>query len=328
MEIEDVNDFIDEKGKTKCDIFNNKGALLVNKGKIPPEKIGFMLVYTYVSEYNEFSKPVYEKKDIVNENNDIEKKKENLINKVGNNTYKTFDEVTSTVKNVLSKPAFKENDLSNIKELIDDTYKKNHVDLHYCIRTLRTSDTYTYNHSISVYLIFIQAMKDFKKYINNDLFWNVFKRSYAHINFNPENIKKYGIGALLHDIGKAMIPEAILKKKTSLIDKEFEIMKQHPSIGANILKKVNVTDLNILEIVGNHHSKYLTFKQYGQSALSQICNIIDIYDACRSIRSYKKAFDLEKTLEILHDESDIAKWHPFIFNIIINNTIPKFEKNS
>ena len=56
-----------------------------------------------------------------------------------------------------------------------------------------------------------------------------------------------------------------------------------------------------------------------------ICNIIDIYDACRSERCYKNSLSYETTLTILNKEYKKYNWNKFIYNIILKDTLPKFE---
>lgn len=69
----------------------------------------------------------------------------------------------------------------------------------------------------------------------------------------PEEIERIRIGAMLHDVGKIFIPNPILTKTTFLTDLEFEIIKRHPVIGANLLKINNINQY--ADIVYNHHER-------------------------------------------------------------------------
>lgn len=117
--------------------------------------------------------------------------------------------------------------------------------------------------------------------------------------------------APLHDIGKVGVPDAILKKESKLTPEEFEIMKGHCKYGADILKiakkKLNFESYLTLAIplVLSHHEKWdgtgypegLTGNAIPLSA--QIMALADVYDALRSERCYKKAFDHSKSMDII-----------------------------
>lgn len=115
-------------------------------------------------------------------------------------------------------------------------------------------------------------------------------------------------GGVLHDIGKLGIPDSILLKNGPLSDDEWVIMRQHTIIGAELLqglKSMNQT----LAIVRNHHERWdgggypdgLTGEEI--PLLARIFQFADIYDALASERPYKKAFDNQKILSILEEET-------------------------
>ena len=110
----------------------------------------------------------------------------------------------------------------------------------------------------------------------------------------------------MHDIGKMGIPDKILFKPGSLSPDEWEIMKTHTLIGAKILGENKSPYLKMgAEIAFNHHERwdgggYPNRKQGEAIPLAaRIMNICDIYDALRSKRSYKPAFDHQKTMDII-----------------------------
>lgn len=104
--------------------------------------------------------------------------------------------------------------------------------------------------------------------------------------------------ALMHDIGKIGIPDAILNKPGKLDDEEYEIMKTHTIIGANILK-----DFTAVPHIGDgalgHHENY-NGKGYPNGVISrkqpivvQIIRVADTYDAMATKRAYRKPLDKE-----------------------------------
>tara|TARA_R110002074_G_scaffold228259_2_gene399807 strand:- start:2300 stop:3385 length:1086 start_codon:yes stop_codon:yes gene_type:complete len=110
----------------------------------------------------------------------------------------------------------------------------------------------------------------------------------------------------MHDIGKIGIPDNILLKPGGFEADEWEIMKSHATIGAKILGNSKSPYLKMgAEIALNHHERwdgggYPNGKQ-GESIplAARIMNICDIYDALRSKRPYKPAFDHQKAVEII-----------------------------
>jgi putative nucleotidyltransferase with HDIG domain len=104
-------------------------------------------------------------------------------------------------------------------------------------------------------------------------------------------------GALLHDIGKIGIPDAVLRKPGRLTDEEFEIMKQHTVIGYDICKPLNLGD-GILMLIRNHHEKldgtgYPDGLKFGELPLPlRIVCLADAFDAMSSSRPYRNVMDV------------------------------------
>ncbi len=125
----------------------------------------------------------------------------------------------------------------------------------------------------------------------------------------PENKMIYlQRGALLHDIGKLGIPDDILKKPGSLTDREWEIMRQHPIMAYDWLSSISFLE-DSLDIPYCHHERWdgtgypqgLKGEQIPLSA--RIFAIIDVYDALRSDRPYRKAWSRKTTIQHIRDQS-------------------------
>jgi putative two-component system response regulator len=104
--------------------------------------------------------------------------------------------------------------------------------------------------------------------------------------------------ALLHDIGKIGIPDYILNKNSKLTDEEYETIKQHPSIGVEILKKI--TEMPKIEIGAHYHHERFDGKGYPEGLagysipeIGRIIAVADAYDAMTSRRSYRSALPQE-----------------------------------
>src|SRR5215831_8381988 len=118
-------------------------------------------------------------------------------------------------------------------------------------------------------------------------------------------------GALLHDIGKLAVPEYILNKPGKLTEAEFAKMKIHPTVGGDILKRVNFP-YPVEDIVRYHHEKwdgsgYPKGLRADQIPLvARIISVVDFYDATRCDRPYRKGMKREDSLALLHKMSGTA----------------------
>lgn len=112
------------------------------------------------------------------------------------------------------------------------------------------------------------------------------------MGYSDDDAKTLYIMALMHDVGKIGIPDAIINKPGALTDEEFKIVKSHPVIGANILKEVDAFE-KISEIALNHHERVdgkgypngLTGNEISDEVA--IVSVADAYDAMTSRRSYR-----------------------------------------
>lgn len=104
--------------------------------------------------------------------------------------------------------------------------------------------------------------------------------------------------ALIHDVGKALIPSEVLNKKGPLTPKEREIIKLHNDLGYELLRSSRLNP-RILMLIQNHHG-------YGQQnfpkdSMSQILTVADIYSALKEPRPYKPAMSNEQAFKILEE---------------------------
>lgn len=132
----------------------------------------------------------------------------------------------------------------------------------------------------------------------------------------PENeVERIKIGALLHDVGKIGIPENVLKKPGKLTDEEWEIMKQHPTIGAEKVIAPNEALRDLIPIVKYHHER-LDGKGYPEHLKgneipleARIVSIADAYHALVSDRPYRKGLPIETACAILKEGAG-TQWDP------------------
>lgn len=141
-----------------------------------------------------------------------------------------------------------------------------------CMNELRSADEYTYNHSINVSIYGMLLGK-----------WS---------GLENEDITNIVQAGLLHDMGKAKIPNEILNKKGKLTEEEYRIMKKHAQLGYEMVKSNQKIPGTVKDSVLCHHER-LDGSGYPKKIkildlYSRIIAIADVYDALTSQRVYKK----------------------------------------
>lgn len=125
------------------------------------------------------------------------------------------------------------------------------------------------------------------------------------LNLPDAEVKRIALGALLHDVGKIGIPENVLRKPTHLSDGEWEVMKQHPVIGAEKVLLPNETLADLIPMVKYHHEHWdgsgYPEKLKGEEIpfSARIVAIADAYHALISDRPYRKGLSVQRACEIL-----------------------------
>ena len=129
---------------------------------------------------------------------------------------------------------------------------------------------------------------------------------------SPEDIDAIALAAIMHDVGKIAIPDAILNKPGRLTAEEFEIMKTHTVQGARLLERIpQMRELGAYRYacdIARHHHERWDGRGYPDglkgdeiSVWAQIVSLADVYDALVSKRVYKDAFAREEALRMIRD---------------------------
>jgi len=225
-----------------------------------------------------------------------------------------FEETTSYSKKVLSSKQFQEFEANYlhkteffqtmINQIIDkkiplDTdsmYKEvtslisdnmSSVTVFDMLHNMRQYDDFTYMHSINVALI-----------------CNIFAK---WLDFSSADIETATLCGLLHDIGKVLIPDKIIRKPARLSPAEYNIIKTHTLQGYNILIDYNIND-NIKEAALMHHERCdgsgypLGVNSDRLSAFVKIVAIADVYDAMTAARIYRGPLCPFKVIGIFETE--------------------------
>lgn len=159
---------------------------------------------------------------------------------------------------------------------------------------IKSRDDYTFLHSVSVCALMVAFCKS--------------------TGMDSEMTRQAGLGGLLHDTGKSLIPDEILNKPGRLTDEEFDIVKAHPKNGYDILLKTPHIGPIPLDITLHHHERRDgsgypdNLRGDNISTLSQMAAIVDVYDAITSDRSYHKGIPAAEALR------RIFEWSKHHFN--------------
>ena len=153
------------------------------------------------------------------------------------------------------------------------------------LNTISAKDNYTKDHSQNVSKLCV-------------MFAN-------YLNLSEDDVENLRIAALFHDIGKIGIPDSILQKEGKLTDTEYETIKLHPVIGANIFSSTDIFK-HIAPIIVAHHERVdgtgypNNLKENEIPYLAKILTICDCFDAMVSKRSYKEKMTIEYAIEQLN----------------------------
>lgn len=210
---------------------------------------------------------------------------------------KVYEETYESVKNFLESARGGAIDLTFAQPLVGDIIKSlsRNVDALVTLSLLKKTDEYTYAHSVNV-TIFAVAFASF-------------------LGMPEDRLHNVGLAALLHDYGKALIPNEILTAPRSLTFQEFEIMRSHVALGLEKIKLFSSVDPEVVEGIAQHHEKHngtgypcrLSGKQIG--VFGRILSLSDVYDALSSKRVYKGALPPNKALGMMYKMRGQA-WAP------------------
>ena len=124
------------------------------------------------------------------------------------------------------------------------------------------------------------------------------------LGLEERDLQNLEITALLHDIGKVGIPDAILRKPGKLEADEFALMKKHPEYGWAVLRMLPGFDRAALDIL-HHHESFdgkgypAGLKETEVPIVSRIVSVIDAFDAMVSSRPYRKGLPIEEAVRRL-----------------------------
>jgi putative nucleotidyltransferase with HDIG domain len=145
------------------------------------------------------------------------------------------------------------------------------------VARLKNADEYTYMHSVTVCALMVSLGRE--------------------LGMDEAECRQAGLAGMLHDLGKALMPQDVLNKPGKLTPEEFDIIKQHPVKGYELLKQARDIPEGVSDVCLHHHERYdgtgYPDKLAGEgiTLLARMGAICDVYDAVTSNRPYKAGWD-------------------------------------
>jgi HD-GYP domain-containing protein (c-di-GMP phosphodiesterase class II) len=153
------------------------------------------------------------------------------------------------------------------------------------LTAIKGHDDYTLNHSINVCILSISLG--------------------TALGLDPDELHSLGLAALLYDIGKVRVPEEVLLKSGPLTAEEWALVKQHSEEGADLLKRLQITDKMPMVVAYEHHQRH-DLMGYPDSTtgaeqhlFSKIVAVCDAYDAMTTNRPFRREIRPDKALAVL-----------------------------
>lgn len=305
-------EYVGEDSYLAQTIFDNSGRILLQAGEILSKtrikKIQQLNIFSvYISDS-------YNKHEFVNViKPQLRQKSISLMKE----TFNFFESIDSPSNSKLSPTQKLRHELEHIakvenlsEELLDNISKDTTILL--SLVDIKSMDNYTYQHSVNVAILSI-----------------IFG---INLKLPRQKLKEICIGALLHDIGKALTPKDIIVKPSALTKEEFEIMKLHSKKGYDYLGS-NHSIKNICKIIALQHHERIDGLGYpfgldGDKIhlYSKIVSIADVYDALTSDRPYRRALCANDALEYIM--ANVGTAFDFDLVKIFSSTIVPFPNGT
>ncbi len=132
-----------------------------------------------------------------------------------------------------------------------------------------------------------------------------------YLELSAATVRALGVAGLLHDLGKTCIPREILVKPGKLTDSERLVIREHPIVGARMLL-ASPEPMELAAVVAYEHHVMLDGGGYpalkdarGAQYASMLVHVCDVYDALRTNRPYREAWESERALAYIHDRAGI-----------------------
>ena len=166
---------------------------------------------------------------------------------------------------------------------------------------LKIADEYTYMHSVSVCALMVSLGRQ--------------------LGLDDAACRDAGMAGLLHDLGKAKMPQDIINKPGKLTDEEFTIIKSHPVKGYEMLIESGVNNERVLDVCRHHHERVDgrgypdKLDEASISLIARMSAVCDVYDAVTSNRPYKAGWDPAEAI------AQMASWKGHFDPIVLQTFV-------
>lgn len=206
----------------------------------------------------------------------------------------------------------KEIDFDELYEEIGVLYHgKTTIQVFDMIHNIRSVDDSTYAHSVNVALV--------SRIIGK---W---------LKLSKEDLKVLAVAGLLHDIGKTQIPDEVLNKPGKPTDEEFALIKKHPKMGYDILKKHQV-DPRIRKVALMHHERCdgtgypMELEAEEIDDFASIVAIADVYDAMTAARTYRQPLCPFEVIAAF-EKDGLQKYNPGFILTFLERVAATYQNN-
>ncbi|WP_044344702.1 HD-GYP domain-containing protein [Pseudomonas meliae] len=194
-------------------------------------------------------------------------------------------------------------DVDNVQLLVEEISSSilRHPHALISLSRLKTSDEYTYMHSVAVCALMVALAR--------------------RMGLPDDQVREAGVAGLMHDVGKMMIAPHVLNKPGRLTHDEFEIMKAHPELGLKILKENQPVAATVMDVCLHHHEKVdgsgypHGLKGDQISIFARMAAVCDVYDAIPSDRPYKKGWG------VAHSIREMASWKGHFDDVVFQSFV-------
>jgi putative nucleotidyltransferase with HDIG domain len=176
------------------------------------------------------------------------------------------------------------------------------------VHDLRDYSNYTYQHCVNVTAISLAIG--------------------VRLGLSKEELNNLSVGGLLHDIGKMMVSEKILNKEGPLTDEEMSVVRQHPNWGSELLQE-QMDFAPVVWAIARQHHEYMDGSGYPDKLsgsdihiLARIITVVDIWDALRSKRPHKAAWNPDQALDFINGLTMVGKFDPEVLEIFNALIVP------
>jgi len=155
------------------------------------------------------------------------------------------------------------------------------------LSVLKAYDDYTYTHCLNVAALGVLMGK--------------------HLNLTHAEVETLGLAGLLHDVGKCLLPKALINKPGALDDHEFQTIKSHPMLGYQYLMNLTGVPQPVVRAVLEHHERQdgsgypNGLKDASIGRISSMLGVLDVFDALTSDRVYRERMSPHLALKTLYE---------------------------